>query len=1131
MSTHIRTVLERCYLQNANRRNLDLIMISFGDQAEIRSDFDIFCQKKGMDNPIRIVLTPNDYFYPLAPVMYVIREILNRRRISLENIADILNLEPFEKQIFLNMLNNSNPLNNFYMPSDVEYIKNRMHKNIQRIFEHLLSNDEKMMIGISNLQYAGPTSLRFLLEIFEKPNENDTEYNYTISHSNSKENSNQFVESVKRKTTNLFSSSKNKETTDKKEKTSPNAILLLAFSVDTENNTTEWLDWESKFERICNIVRPTDSETGFNIDNTRYEWKTASKVPDNVTTSITEGLKYSTLLLNFFCCEEMLTITSKLIQALRLNRYDGMVSENEVVLYHLNGRAQLYLQNYEEALISFDVMYEKAQYRNNTDDACRAYIQLAYTHIFRSDFESVLHFAEMAAHLGEISMNLRLVAIANFCLFVAYDRSSIRFGMHNIESLIVNLERQDLLKEQTYVLRNSFAQIYLDPALDYKQTLEYCNKAINIAMRNGIKHELAAAHHCRGIVLSNMGRIADALHAYRLSEELYTSINVPLELTHVYNSIGYLFIETEDYQQAHEYYLKVLRNSIKLNDYSEITITLYNLSKLYLLTGLYKEALHTLNILQEVMSIRGTNKLPFHNLHHILLSKAIAYINLGETNFAVQMLKRSVNIRSILSAQTTEMFMYNMVQAMIYSMTENKIQATKLFEKLENQLQILQLNTQLQIIFYINGIKNFAKFCMFEQSYHFFKKGFKLASSKQLFNSQNQLINTWKGENIKPTTISSIDTPLNEFNQIIPLMLQERRVNVLWRQVHELRLGSMLHNFSLSVENESQLAAETLRLLSSHFNINGGFVYYVNQNENNITLLKEFNSSRQCGDFTFAKVKDFFVSHVSCEPQFYSNVKLGAWDIYRISIFPLMDRNEILGQMALFTFDNKTDTKNENSESINFIAQQLSSQLITMIQRTKLIKISTTDMLTGLYNRMEFNAQLQHTIKHIMPNQNIALGFIDLDNFKYYNDNLGHDVGDKLLVWFSKLLNSKKLPQDVACRWGGDEFLLLMKNCTAEDAEQRMQNILDELKARNGYKKEIEEFLGHPVNNLPERYYLACSIGVMDSSTLPRPINENDLLNHADQALYEVKRTGKGRVLNFENMTHEADNQIVESNR
>lgn len=1131
MSAHIRTVLERSYQQNANTKKLDLVMISFCDQAEIRSDFDIFCQKKGVERPIRIVLTPNDYFYPLAPVMYTIREILNQRRIPLEQIADILNLEVFENQLFTNMLKNSNPLTNFYMPSDVEYIQHRMHSNIKAIFNHLLSNDEKMMIGISNIQYAGPTSLRFLLDIFKKQDGQESDYCYTLTANINKSFSNL---DKQRKTTNLFATESFSPLGHKNEtlRNNPNAIVLLGFSVDAQHNTTEWLDWESKFEHICSIVRPTDSETGFSTDNGRYEWPQVSKVPNNVTTSITEGIKYSSLLLNFFCCEEMLTITSELTKKLRVNRYDGFASENEVTLYHLNGRAQLYLHNYEEALISFDLMYEKAQYRNNNDDACRAYTQLAYTHIFRSDFESVLHFAEMAAHLGEISMNLRLVAIANFCLFVAYDRSSIRFGTHNLESLLNGLERQDLMKELTYVLRNSFAQAYLDPALDFKQSLEYCNKAINIANRNGIRHELAAAHHCRGIVLSNMGRIAEALHAYRLSEEIYDKLDVPIELTHVYNSIGYLYIETEDFPQAHEYFLKVLRNSIKLNDYSEITITLYNLSKLYILTGLYKESLHTLNILQEVMSIRGTLKLPFHNLHHILLSKAIAYASLGEVNFATQMLKRSTNIRSVLAAQTTEMFMYNLVQAMIYGISNNKQQATLLLGKLEPQLEILQLDSQLRILFYLNGIKIFAHFCMYEQSYHFFKTGFAFATKNQLFNSQNQLINAWKGIPYNATSgLTSLDTPLNEFNQIIPLVEQERRVNILWRQVHELRLGSMLHNFSLSVENDEQLAAETLRLLSSHFNINGGFVYYIDNDQENTTLLKEFNSSRQYSDFSFARVQQFCNENITSEYKVFSNVKIGTWEIYRIAIFPLMDRDELFGQMMLFTFDNKTDNKNESSDSINFIAQQLSSQLITMIQRAKLIKISTTDMLTGLYNRMEFNSRLQKTIKQLMPNQNIALGFIDLDNFKYYNDNLGHEVGDKLLIWFSKLLNSRKAPNDVACRWGGDEFLLLMKNCTAMEAEQRMQNILDELKAQNGYKAEIEEFLGHPVTNLPERYYLACSIGVMDSSSLPRPINENDLLNHADQALYEVKRTGKGRVLNFENMTHEADNQIIESNR
>lgn len=235
--------------------------------------------------------------------------------------------------------------------------------------------------------------------------------------------------------------------------------------------------------------------------------------------------------------------------------------------------------------------------------------------------------------------------------------------------------------------------------------------------------------------------------------------------------------------------------------------------------------------------------------------------------------------------------------------------------------------------------------------------------------------------------------------------------------------------------------------------------------------------------------------------------------------------------MLLFTFERKTDYRHEEFDSKSFIAQQLSSQLTMMIQRIKLIRVSTTDMLTGLYNRMEFHNQISTVISKLKIDEQIALGFIDLDNFKYYNDNLGHDVGDKLLIWFSNLLNTIKTPGDIACRWGGDEFLLLMKNCSAEEANRRMQNVLDSLKSKNGYKEQIAEFLGHPVENLPQKYYLSCSIGVMDSSSLPRPFTETELLTHADQALYEVKRTGKGKVLNFENMTHEADDQIVESNR
>jgi diguanylate cyclase (GGDEF)-like protein len=1124
VSLHIRKVLEQCYGLNAAHHDVQVITVSFADQAEVRSDFDTFCKKKGVNDPIRIELTPNDSFSPIVPVLYIIKALLKRNNIPVEDVSKILSLEQYEKQIMLNMLQNSPVLRNFYMPSDVEYIKFRMRKHITSLMNHLLSNCEPVMIGISNLQYVGNSSLVFLYELL-KPKTLNQDSKFYLNPTFKNQN----TQYQQKRIHNLFAEYKEEAFATPELKENPNCIIMLSFS--PENMSTEWLDWENKLERVCTLIRPEDSEFGFEIDNSKYNWPIQNYQAKEIS-SVEDAFDRCCQLLNYFCSDEVIKISQTWLKHIRMtaNR-ESNVNDYEEQLYHVMGRALLYKNEYEDALISFDLMYEKAQYSNNNDNACRAYIELAYTHIFRSDFESVLHFAEMAAHLGEISMNMRLVAISNFCLFVAYDRSSIKFGYHNIVTLLNNLERQDLLKEQTYVLRNSFAQAFLDPNISLKMALEFCSKAVTIASSYGIKHELAAANHCRGIVLFMLNRIPDALHAYRLSEEQYDLIEVHIELTHVYNSIGFLLNETEDYSRAHEYYLKALRNSIKLNDYSEITITLYNIAQLYQLSGKFGESLLALNILQEVMAIRGTYKLPFHNVHHIIFSKVLVYINLKQTNLAEQMLKRSFNLRTTVPLKSNELFIFNLLQTVLYATNGNQTKALALFDKVEQQLNDTNITPQEYVLFYVYAIKIFALFSKYEKRYKYFKKGFAFTLKNQLFNSQKLITNAWMGRDNIYEGYSAIEPPVSELNQIIPLVNQERKVNVLWQQVHEMRLISMLHSFSLNVQTYEQLAAETLRLLSSHFNINGGMIYFVNDKKNSAELIKEFNASKEYPDFKYSRIAKFVEQHITPDIQEFTDLTIGNTEIHHIVIYPLIDQDILFGQMLLFTFERKTDYRHEEFDSISFIAQQLSSQLTMMIQRIKLIRVSTTDMLTGLYNRMEFHNQISTVISKLKIDEQIALGFIDLDNFKYYNDNLGHDVGDKLLIWFSNLLNTIKTPGDIACRWGGDEFLLLMKNCSAEEASRRMQNVLDSLKSKNGYKEQIAEFLGHPVENLPQKYYLSCSIGVMDSSSLPRPFTETELLTHADQALYEVKRTGKGKVLNFENMTHEADDQIVESNR
>jgi len=1118
VSLHVRRVMEQCYAANIQNHKSQVIMVSFADQAEVRRDFDIFCQQKGIDHPVRLQLTPDDIYSPLSPVLYVINELLRRHSIPLEQVAEMLKLEQYEKGLLLCMLKNTSTIQDFMMPSDVEYVKFRMTRHIRTIIRHLLSitdGRDPLMISVTNLQYAGSSSLRFLLTLI---NPEQREYQFSMRSS----------AALKRLTATEDERAEN-ELLD-----SPNCIVVLGVNPNFNDGrrSQEWLDWEDRFERVIQMVRPEDSETGLEIDENRLVWPAQSYQARRIS-SIQEAINRCGILLNYFCSDEVADLAQKTLQYIRLLNREDEFNDFEEKLYHYLGRAHLYNHNYEDALLSFDMMYEKAQYTNNNDNACRAYIELAYTHIFRSDFESVLHFAEMAAHLGEVSMNLRLVTIANFCLFVAYDRASIKYGYHNIVSLLSNLERHSLYKEQTYVLRNIFAQVSLDSNVTLKMSLDYCNQAVNIAQRLGIRHESAAANHCRGIVLFQMDRIQEALHAYRLSEALYSMIDVPIELTHVYNSIGFLLQGTEDYPNAHEYYLQSLRNSIKLNDYSEISVTLYNLAKLYQLSGMPKESLRTLDILQDVMSIRGTYKLPLHNIHHIILQKALVYIDLDEPSFADQMLKRSRGLMTTFPTKGSEQVVLTLLEATVSAMNKNREKALISFQQARARQNDQSLTQEENVMFYLLGMRILGAYGTFEERYRYFCEGIDYVREHQLFNSMKLLKNAWnKGNYNIYKGYSTIVTPMNELNQIIPLVKQERKVNILWQQVHEMRLVTMLHKFSMSVKTYDKLAQETLRLLASHFSINGGMIYFVDSEKGTSELIYEFNTSKDYQGFTFKKIHKFINSHL--DEQDVLNLEdedIAGTLVHRLTVYPLVDQDRVFGMMLLFKFQRKTDGENEKVDSIGFIAQQLGSQLILMIQRAQLIRVSTTDMLTGLYNRMEFHNQISTVIRRLSPSSDIALGFIDLDNFKYYNDNLGHDVGDKLLVWFAKLLNEIKVPGDIACRWGGDEFLLLMRDCSADEASERMQKVLDTLKAQNGYKKEIEEFLGKPVDNLPERYYLSCSIGVMDSSSLPRPFTESDLLTHADEALYEVKRTGKGRVLNFEKMTHEADNMIVESNR
>lgn len=152
------------------------------------------------------------------------------------------------------------------------------------------------------------------------------------------------------------------------------------------------------------------------------------------------------------------------------------------------------------------------------------------------------------------------------------------------------------------------------------------------------------------------------------------------------------------------------------------------------------------------------------------------------------------------------------------------------------------------------------------------------------------------------------------------------------------------------------------------------------------------------------------------------------------------------------------------------------------------------DPLTGLKNRRRFSQMVKEAIKNSdQSKEKFAIVYLDMDDFKVINDTYGHDVGDQVLQKFAKRIQSTVRDQDIPCRVGGDEFLVLLRNIHDKEgvkqAVARMQRVFSKPYAINGHS-----------------LHLTCSIG---TALFPEDGRDlRTLIHQADMALYAMK--GKG---------------------
>lgn len=321
---------------------------------------------------------------------------------------------------------------------------------------------------------------------------------------------------------------------------------------------------------------------------------------------------------------------------------------------------------------------------------------------------------------------------------------------------------------------------------------------------------------------------------------------------------------------------------------------------------------------------------------------------------------------------------------------------------------------------------------------------------------------------------------------------------LIYQFTEKIKKTPVLTTTLLSTENEEQLFERASTILTGE-----------GLNYKDVTfLIVKGDRLETCYSTKPIVRREILLSEEHTYTAFIRDSEKGLRAVEREVLVPLRSRGNQLGVLVVslhprerIFFDEVNLISGWQKDALLTIGDMIALLLDNLWLYREVRRRSITDTLTGVFNRHYFIGRLSSEINRCSrSSQPVSLIFIDVDEFKRINDHYGHIQGDEVLKQLGEIFRSNIREYDCVCRYGGDEFVILLPETGGEQAQQTALKLLERVREHQFFQLEQRS----------EQIKVSVSIGV---SQLDQDVDEDLFLKSADNALYKAKEKGRNQVV------------------